>query len=93
MKPEALSCGLVSHICDDKQALYNKALSIAVAVAERSPVAVTGTKHLLLKTRDMSVTDGLDYTATWNAAMLQTSDIPAAIIATQTKQKPIFAKL
>jgi enoyl-CoA hydratase len=40
--------------------------------------------------RDHSVADGLNYVATWNAAMLQSDDLMAAMTAGMMKQTPQF---
>lgn len=48
------------------------ALELAKTIATKSPIAVRGTKHLLLHSRDHGVQENLDYTATWNGVMLQT---------------------
>jgi enoyl-CoA hydratase len=52
---------------------------IAAAIAARSPIAIRGVKATLLYARDHSVDDGLDYIATWNAAMMSHRDVTAAI--------------
>lgn len=62
-------------------------------IASKSPLAVTGTKAVLLRSRDMSVEQGLDYVATWNSAMLLSDDLTEAISAHTQKRKPVFAKL
>lgn len=90
---EALSCGLVSRVCEDVAALRRTALEIANSIAIRSPVAVIGTKQLLLRSRDLTVSDGLDYTAAWNASMLQTNDIPLAVMKARSKTPPLFSNL
>lgn len=36
---------------------------------------------------------GLQYTAVWNAAMLQTSDVTRAMEAGRTRKKPTFERL
>ncbi len=41
--------------------------------------------------RDHRVDDGLEYVATWNAAMLQSADLRVAMAAHMAKQKPEFA--
>ena len=41
-------------------------------------------------TRDHSVADGLQYMASWNAAMLMSQDLMAAMMASMTKQTPTF---
>ena len=36
---------------------------------------------------------GLEFTAVWNSAMIQTSDVKNAMIAGMQKRKPTFEKL
>ncbi|CAO1615203.1 unnamed protein product [Parajaminaea phylloscopi] len=69
------------------------AIETAKVIAAQSPVAVRSTKANLLYSRDHSVPQGLDYVSTWNAAMLQSQDLPAAMAAALNKQKISFAKL
>ncbi len=90
---EALTHGLVSHVLPTKDAAIAKAQEIAKAIAERSPVAVIGTKMVLNHSRDASVTDGLNFVSVWNASMLQTNDIGECMSATAEKRVPIFSKL
>ena len=45
--PEALECGLVSHVYSTKEELYSAALQMAATIAAKSPVAVAGTKRSL----------------------------------------------
>ncbi|KAL6006442.1 hypothetical protein ACLOJK_037396 [Asimina triloba] len=71
----------------------NIMLGLITAIAEKSPVAVTGTKQVLLRTRDLTVDQGLDYVAAWNSVMLFTNDLKEAIKAYTQKRKPVFAKL
>ena len=40
--------------------------------------------------REHSVRDGLDYVATWNAAMLMSQDLMTAMMASMAKQTPEF---
>ena len=65
----------------------------AKLVSEKSPVAVQGTKEILEWSKDHSVQDGLRYTAVWNSAALQTSDVARAMQAGMKKRKPTFEKL
>lgn len=62
-------------------------------IASKSPLAVTGTKAVLLRSREVSLDQGLDYVATWNSAMLLSDDLKEAISAHTQKRKPVFAKL
>ncbi|XP_042202230.1 delta(3,5)-Delta(2,4)-dienoyl-CoA isomerase, mitochondrial [Callorhinchus milii] len=88
MSDEALSCGLVSRIFQDKESLLDGAFEMASEIASKSPVAVQGTKHNLIYSRDHSVREGLDYMATWNMAMLQTEDVVKSAQASMEKKLP-----
>ncbi|KAJ6556002.1 ClpP/crotonase-like domain-containing protein [Mycena capillaripes] len=69
------------------------ALKLAEVIAGNSPVAVSGTKRILLHSRDHSIAENLEYTAAWNAAALQTQDIPESIAAAKERRTPRFAAL
>ncbi|XP_010442046.1 PREDICTED: delta(3,5)-Delta(2,4)-dienoyl-CoA isomerase, peroxisomal-like [Camelina sativa] len=84
---EAQELGLVSRVFGSKSDL------IAEGIAAKSPLAVTGTKAVLLRSREVSVEQGLDYVATWNSAMLISDDLNEAVSAQMKKRKPRFAKL
>jgi delta(3,5)-delta(2,4)-dienoyl-CoA isomerase len=90
---EALRIGLVSAIAKDRNALWESALKMASAIAARSPVAVRAVKRTLLHARDNTVNAGLDFVATLNMALLQSSDVATAAQAAIMKTKPIFANL
>ncbi|KAF9644685.1 ClpP/crotonase [Thelephora ganbajun] len=71
---EAKELGLVSKVVEGgRQEVLNVALELAKNIAEKSPVAVVGTKRLLLHARDNTVAGNLEYTVAWNAGMLQTA--------------------
>ncbi|XP_019872124.1 delta(3,5)-Delta(2,4)-dienoyl-CoA isomerase, mitochondrial [Aethina tumida] len=90
---EALSCGLVQEVFEDKTQMLNKVLCVAEEIAKKSPVAVQGTKYALVYARDHTVQEGLDQQKLWNQAMLQSEDVRNAITAMLTKEKPVFSKL
>ncbi|GJJ08999.1 hypothetical protein Clacol_003220 [Clathrus columnatus] len=69
------------------------ALETAQLIATKSPVAVVGTKHLLLHSRDHNVTENLEYTATWNSVHLQTKDVEDAIRSFKQSRPPKFRDL
>lgn len=68
-------------------------LCLMAAIAEKSPLAVSGTKEVLVRSRDLSIHQGLDYVATWNSAMLLSDDLEEAVSAHMQKRKPKFSKL
>ena len=90
---EALRFGFVSAVCDDRAALYARAMALAALIASKSPLAVAGTKENLLFSRDHTIAEGLDYVALWNAAALQSEDMPNAAAAFMMKTTATFSKL
>ncbi|KAJ8547746.1 hypothetical protein K7X08_011332 [Anisodus acutangulus] len=90
---EAKELGLVSTVFTSKQALEEGVKVVAEEIATKSPLAVIGTKAVLLKSRDLTVEQGLDYVATWNSGALLSDDLKEAISAYSQKRKPKFAKL
>jgi enoyl-CoA hydratase len=87
---EAEKIGLVNNLYITKQEMMEKVTEIALQIASKSPVSIRGTKHILLHTRDHSVADGLEYMATWNAAMLLSDDLMEAFAAKIGKRLPAF---
>lgn len=55
-------------------------------IAQRSPVAVQGTKVVMNYARDHTVADGLNHIAEWNGAMLQSADLMQSAQAAMMKQ-------
>jgi delta(3,5)-delta(2,4)-dienoyl-CoA isomerase len=90
---EALRVGLVSYVLENKAAAIAKALDLASLLAEKSPIAVQGTKELLNHARDNKLADSLRYTRVWNSAAIQTSDVERAMLSGLKKTKPRFEKL
>ena len=88
---EAREIGLVNRVFVDYDTLLSGVMDIARAIAAKSPIAVHGTKEMIRYMRDHRVSDGLDYVATWNAAMLQSADLRVAMAAHMNKQNPEFA--
>jgi enoyl-CoA hydratase len=63
---------------------------IADAIAGKSPLAIRGTKEMITFARDHSVADGLNYIATWNCAMLLSTDLEEAMTAQREGRAPAF---
>ena len=87
---EAQAMGLVSRVFADAAQLREGVRAIAANIAAKSPLMVRGIKQVLNHGRDHSVADGLDYVATWNAAMLLSDDTREAIAAAMQKRQPRF---
>jgi len=91
---EAEKVGFVSSTVEGgRKEVLARGLQIAEGIAQKSPVAVWGTKELLNYSRDRGVEDGLRYTAVWNAAALQTVDVQSALLSGLKKKKAVFSKL
>lgn len=87
---EAQAIGLVNKVYDSREALYAGVAEMAALVAAKSPLSIRGTKEMLNYGRDHTVADGLNYIATWNAAMLMSSDLATAMMSHMAKQTPVF---
>jgi enoyl-CoA hydratase len=90
---EALSFGFVNKLLPDHQTAVAAALSTAAEIAAKSPMVVGGIKQVLNYGRHHSIEDGLDYVATWNAAMLLGADLEESLTASKKKQVASFANL
>lgn len=87
---EAAEIGLVNRHFDDQENLMSEVRKIAATIASKAPLAVRGTKEMILYSRDHSVQDSLNYIATWNAGMLLSSDLKENIAAQMEQRKPDF---
>ena len=87
---EAREIGLLNRVFATREALYEGVQAIATSIAAKSPLSIRGTKEMLNYARDHSVADSLNYIATWNAAMLQSKDLVAAMTASMARQVPQF---
>jgi len=87
---EALKMGFITHLLEDKEALYKKAGEVAYEIASCAPLTVQGTKEVILYTRDQGVYPGLEYVAQKNAAVLPSEDLKEAIQAFMEKRPPKF---
>jgi len=83
---QALEMGFVSRIYEDKASTVDAAVAMAAKLAEKSPVAVQGTKVVMNYAREHSVADGLIQIAEWNAAQLQSADLMKSAQAAMMKQ-------
>ncbi|MEB0076211.1 crotonase/enoyl-CoA hydratase family protein [Pseudomonas sp. CCI3.2] len=87
---EACRIGLINRTFVDASSLLEGVMAIAKEIADKSPIAIAGTKEMISYMRDHRIDDGLEYVATWNAAMLQSADLRVALSAHMSKQKAAF---
>lgn len=93
MADEASKYGFVNYVEVDRDAALIKARAIADEIASKSPLAVSGTKAVLNHSRDHSISDGLDYVATWNSGQLIGEDLKKATTAALTRETVSFSNL
>ncbi len=90
---EAQATGFVTRIFPDHDAMTAGMMKIAGEIAARSPLAVVGSKKMLDYARDHTVADGLNFIATWNAAMILTGDLKEGLRAQAEKRMPEYDDL
>jgi len=91
---KALELGLVNDIFPTQEAMLAHVMRVAADIAEKSPLAVHGSKVMINYARDHSIADGLDYIATWQAGMYNPeADMMESFKARAEKRKPQFADL
>ena len=90
---QAHAIGLVNAVYPDAEAMLVSVMDVAAEIAEKSPLAIWGSKEMLNYTRDHSVEDGLNYIATWQAGMFHGGDMAEAFTAKQEGRKPVYPDL
>lgn len=90
---EAMQAGFVNRVFDDQDSMLAEVMQIAQQIAERSPLAVTGTKQMMNYARDHSVADSLTMMATWQAGMFQPTDMIQTFTAKMGKTTPDYEGL
>lgn len=68
---EALSAGLVSRVFEDQATMLAEVNAIAQTIADKSPLAIHSTKHLLNYGRGHSIAETLQYQTVWMGAVSQ----------------------
>ncbi|QIP14431.1 crotonase/enoyl-CoA hydratase family protein [Spirosoma aureum] len=84
--------GLVNHVYDTPDQLFDAAATLARQIADNPATAVQGAKRVLNYSLNKSIEDGLQYVAVWNSSQLQSDDFSEAIQATMEKRKAEFNK-
>lgn len=87
---EAERIGLVNRTYTSAEEMYTEMMKTAQSIASKSPLSIRGTKAILNHSRDHSVADGLEYMATWNAAMLLSDDLMEAFQAKIQKRPAVY---
>jgi enoyl-CoA hydratase len=89
----AREVGLVNEVFPDHAALLDGVMAIADEIAQKSPLAIWGSKEMINYARDHSVADSLNYVATWQTGMFQAGDMMESFAARGEKRAPRFPDL
>lgn len=87
---EALAMKLVNKVFPSHDSLLDGVNEIARLIAAKSPLALRGAKEVITYSREHAVTEGLNFVATWNAAMLVSEDLQEASVAASAKRSAKF---
>jgi enoyl-CoA hydratase len=90
---KARDIGLVNEVYDTAEDMLEAVMNIARQIAAHAPLAVSGAKRMVNYARDHTTADGLDYIATWNAAMLDGEAIRTSYMAQAQGEKPEYDAL
>ena len=85
--------GLINYIYDTQEEMIKNAFGIAEKLANKSPLAMWGTKEVLNYSRDHTVEEGLNFVSLWNAATLHPEDIVTSMTSKMQKTKPEYKNL
>jgi enoyl-CoA hydratase len=89
----AREIGLVNEVYPDHEALLAAVMATAREIAEKNPVAVTGSKVMINYARDHSIRDALDYIATWQTGMFAPPHMMEAFMAKREQRPANFPDL
>lgn len=89
----AKEIGLVNEVFADQAAMLEGVMAVARDIAKNSPLAVHGTKEMITYARDHTVSDALNFIATWQAGMFSPQDMQAVFMAKADKSTPAFEPL
>lgn len=89
----ALQIGLVNAVLPDAAATLAHALDLARQIAEKSPLAIAGSKRALNYARDHGTAEALQQMTLLQSAIFDLDEMGRAIAGWKAKQTPDFAPL
>jgi enoyl-CoA hydratase len=90
---KAKEIGLVNEVFETQEAMMEHVMALAAEIAEKSPLAVAGSKQMIKYARDHNTADSLDHIATWQAGMFSPEHIMEAFAAKTQKRAAVFPDL
>ncbi|GAB3574662.1 crotonase/enoyl-CoA hydratase family protein [Spirosoma luteolum] len=82
--------GLVNHVYDTPDSLFEAATALARQIAANSATAVSGAKKVLNQATDEAIREGLAFVAELNSGQMQSSDFSEAMQATLERRQAEF---
>ncbi len=82
---------LVNDVYSDRDALFEAAQTMALDIAENSPLAIQASKDVLNYNVGKSIEDGLSYVASVSTNIIPSNDLMEAVKAFSEKRKPNFS--
>jgi enoyl-CoA hydratase len=93
LAPKAKELGLVNDVYPDQATMMVAVMATAREIAEKNPIAVTGSKVMINHARDHTTADTLDYVAVWNMALLAPEHMTEAFTAQKEKRAARYPDL
>jgi enoyl-CoA hydratase len=90
---KAKELGLVNEVYPDHVTMLEAVMATAREIAEKNPIAVTGSKVMINHARDHTTADTLDYVAVWNMALLAPEHMTEAFAAQKEKRRAVYPDL
>ena len=90
---EALNSGLINRRFESHDLVLSAAVELAHEIAAKSPMSISGCKHLLNYSRDHSVAESLQYQTIWQAAHFHYRDMQEAAFAAFESRSANFEAL
>jgi enoyl-CoA hydratase len=90
---KAKDLGLVNEVYPDHATMLAAVMATAREIAEKNPIAVTGSKVMINHARDHTTADTLDYVAVWNMALLAPEHMAEAFAAQKEKRRAVYPDL
>lgn len=87
---ECKEMGLLSSVYDTQEEMMKAAQELAAEIAANPGIVLRGVKHNINFQQDHTTTEGMDYVATFNAAMLDTRALREMMAAFKERRRPNF---
>lgn len=90
---EALRVGFVNQVFETQEEMLAHVLGLAKTIAEKSPLAVWGSKEMINYARDHTIADGLKHIMVWQAGMFSPAEMKESFDAQKEKRAARFDDL